>query len=284
MKTKSKTVKRKSPYDSDIECNTMGASKKQNSESLYMFPHLLVMSPTQKGNPLPREHVYGSTDITSESVGDYISTPTSAHTDVPNASITKLLYTSCITRKEKDLCIHGPHQLPNSKGNIQFTPDAIEYPSAIINVASTPDSVQTSSTGVTNHEHSHSAHDRQRTITPNVYHKKKQLANYHIHQPQPDGRHQSLFNKVTGTPNHKTIRPGSQTVGKIPNHSDIHNASSTDLSAPSSMATILRIQPEQLYPHVFKQIPMNKGNIQVTPDAIQSPSARVTIPKHNHAA
>ncbi|GJS11074.1 hypothetical protein Tco_0367870 [Tanacetum coccineum] len=181
------------------------------------------------------------------------------------------------TRKEKDLCIHGPHQLPNSKGNIQFTPDAIEYPSAIINVASTPDSVQTSSTGG--------------TITPNVYHKKKQLANYHIHQPQPDGRHQSLFNKVTGTPNHKTIRPGSQTVGKIlfllsttANHSDIHNASSTDLSAPSSMATILRIQPEQLYPHVFKQIPMNKGNIQVTPDAIQSPPARVTIPKHNHAA
>ncbi|GJX28484.1 retrotransposable element Tf2 [Tanacetum coccineum] len=47
-----------------------------------------------KGKPLHREHIYGSTDITSESVSDCMSTPTPAHTDVPNASITKLLYTS----------------------------------------------------------------------------------------------------------------------------------------------------------------------------------------------
>ncbi|GKD44352.1 DNA helicase [Tanacetum coccineum] len=70
-----------------ISASDMGASKKQNSESVDTFPHLSVMGPTQKGNPLHREHIYGSTDITSESVGDCMSTPTPAHTDVPNASI-----------------------------------------------------------------------------------------------------------------------------------------------------------------------------------------------------
>nr|GFA31996.1 hypothetical protein [Tanacetum cinerariifolium] len=50
------------------------------------------------------------------------------------------------------------------------------------------------------------------------------------------------------------------------------------------MATILRGQQEQLYPDVYKQNPMNKGNILLNPYAIGSTSATTINPEHNHAA
>ncbi|GKE21362.1 hypothetical protein Tco_1432874, partial [Tanacetum coccineum] len=63
-------------------------------------------------------------------------------------------------------------------------------------------------------------------------------------------------------------------------HSDIRNASSVDLSMPSCLETILRAEHKQLYPYVQKQIPINKVNILLNHDAIESTSAS---PEHNHA-
>ncbi|GJR83958.1 RNA-directed DNA polymerase, eukaryota, reverse transcriptase zinc-binding domain protein [Tanacetum coccineum] len=70
----------------------------------------------------------------------------------------------------------------------------------------------------------------------------------------------------------------------VTTHSDIYNASSTDLSSPSSIATVIRGDQKQLYPHGLQKLPMNKRNSPLTPDAIETPSANVTSPEHTHAA
>nr|GFA73486.1 hypothetical protein [Tanacetum cinerariifolium]GFA73518.1 hypothetical protein [Tanacetum cinerariifolium] len=153
MKTKNRPVKRKSPYDSDLECNTMGVSKKQHSEILDMFPHVPIIDdrtcgsklplnihclrvsssaieidPTQKGNPLG-EHIYGSTYIASKSISirlslnisaDCINTPAPTHSDVTNASITNLPCTTWVSLDMTSLGANVDSSIDNGRGPYVF--------------------------------------------------------------------------------------------------------------------------------------------------------------------
>ncbi|GJX00255.1 alpha/beta hydrolase fold protein, partial [Tanacetum coccineum] len=139
------SVKRKLPYDSEIECSITGVSKKQNFDPSGTFAHdsgtnvdnrglkiplnmhplhgdssSIEISLTQTADSLAHEQQHGIIDIPSQPV---IVGPTSTLSGTCASAAAGM--TTAICSQQRPLYPHGLQQFPLNKGNIPFTPDAI---------------------------------------------------------------------------------------------------------------------------------------------------------------
>ncbi|GKD20178.1 hypothetical protein Tco_1221881, partial [Tanacetum coccineum] len=206
MKTKNRSVKRKLPYDSEVECSTTGVSKKQNFDPFDMFAHDSGTNVDNRGSkiPLNMHPLHGdssSIEISLTQTVDSLAHEQQHGTiDIPSqpviVGLTSTLSGTCASAATGVYSIDLSttsflQQFPLNKGNIPFTPDAIPSPSA------------------------------------------KTLMQTHIQQSQPHHQQQCLSDtKPEGIPNPKNICPRSET----PNQSrtiipDVYRKKSSHLCA-----------------------------------------------------
>ncbi|GJU01407.1 hypothetical protein Tco_1111745, partial [Tanacetum coccineum] len=178
MKTKSKSFKRKFPYDSDFDCQPIGISKKQNLGPIDAFGHAIIINgdnhtlkpplatyclheePSAVRDLDTCKPAHSHINIDSEPVVLpililrmlFVLFCHSLHVCLCIAAVTFSSVGIAQSNKQKEICPDGSDQFPVNKGDVMFALDNIQAPSA----------------RVTNPEHDHVVHEHSIVATVQV--------------------------------------------------------------------------------------------------------------------